>query len=202
MTRLAKLERRHRTLKRRRAKQKRRFDETGQRGHALKAAQLGREMRSLREAIDRLKEEPHWKLAWAARFVAKWEGLRLTTYLDAVGVPTIGYGHTGPDVHMGMSISHLRAVWLLTQDLREAARAVNRDVDVPITVRQRMALISIYFNCGPIMGTSTLVRKLNAGDYAGAANEFLKWDHAGSARLLGLTRRRRAERWMFTHSAR
>lgn len=202
-TRIAKLERRWRELSDARARQKRLLRWTGDRGHGRRAAQLGREMHSLRESIDKLKAQPNWKLAWAARFVAKWEGLRLTTYLDAVGVPTIGWGHTGPDVHMGMTISRARAMQLLVMDLREAAAAVSRLVKVPITVRQRIALISFAFNCGiGALEESTLLRKLNAKDYQGAADEFLKWDHAGGSRLLGLTRRRRAERWLFLHSHR
>lgn len=147
-----------------------------------------------------------WSLTWAARFVAKWEGLLLTAYLDTVASPpvyTIGYGHTGPDVHAGQRITKRRALALLTRDLRDAARAVRQNIHVKLTARQRIALISLVFNCGPaaVVG-STLAAKLNAGNYGGAADEFLKWSHAGGVVVEGLLNRRKAERWMFTHSAR
>lgn len=140
-----------------------------------------------------------WQLAWAARFVAKWEGFVDHAYWDALGrVWTIGYGHTGPDVVAGQKITKLGALRLLTKDLRVAARAVDKYVKVPINVRQRIALISFTFNLGSgALYESTLLRELNKKHYRRAADEFLKWDHAGGVRVLGLTRRRRAERWMF-----
>lgn len=147
-----------------------------------------------------------WSLLWAARFVAKWEGLLLTAFLDTIASPavwTIGYGHTGPDVHAGQTISRARALELLTQDLRSAARAVRDNIHVKLSVRQRIALISLAFNCGPgAVSGSTLQRKLNARDYKGAADEFLKWSHAGGVVVQGLLNRRREERWMFLHSKR
>jgi len=182
------------------------YKKTGLRGHARLAAEIGKKMKRVRTKIKKAEEMPTWKLAWAARFVAKWEGLLLTSYLDTIASPpvwTIGYGHTGPDVGPGQKISKARALVLLTRDLRTAARAVARDVSVPLTTRQRIALISIYFNVGAgAMGASTLVRKLNAKDYHGAADEFLQWDHAGGVVVQGLLNRRRAERWMFLHSGR
>lgn len=145
-----------------------------------------------------------WKLAWAARFVAKWEGFSAKAYWDSLGnVWTIGYGHTGSDVHPGEVISKATAISLLTHDLRYASRAVKRLVHVPLTVRQRIALISFTFNLGAgALEESTLLRELNKKHYRIAANEFLKWDHAGGVKVLGLTRRREAERWLFLHSDR
>lgn len=154
-----------------------------------------------------------WSLSWPARFVARWEGELLTAYLDTIASPavwTIGYGHTGPirdprtgrmrPIREGDRISRRYAVKLLAADLRFAAREVARLVKVPITVRQRMALISLLHNIGPgAFAASTLLRKLNAGDYRGAANEFLRWKFAGGQVIPGLLNRRRAERWMFTH---
>jgi lysozyme len=147
-----------------------------------------------------------WSLVWAARFVAKWEGLLLTAYLDTIAVPaiyTIGYGHTGPDVHAGQRITKRQALALLTRDLRDAARAVRQNVHVKLSVRQRIALISLVFNCGPgAIAGSTLQAKLNAGNYHGAADELLEWSHAGGHVVEGLLNRRKAERWLFLHNGR
>lgn len=157
-----------------------------------------------------------WSLSWPARFTAKWEGIVLTAYLDTIASPpvyTIGAGHTGlirdpktgrlRPIRAGDRISYRYAMRLLAQDLRHSARAVNRAVKVPITVRQRMALISLAFNVGTsAFAGSTLVRKLNSRNYKGAANEFLKWKYAGGVAIPGLLNRRRAERWMFANPRR
>lgn len=144
-----------------------------------------------------------WSLMWAARFVAKWEGLLQHAYLDTIASPpvwTIGYGHTGSDVHAGQFVTKRRALKLLTRDLRDAARAVNQNIHVRLAVRQRIALISLVFNCGPgAVAGSTLQAKLNARDYKGAADEFPKWSHAGGVVVQGLLNRRREEKWMFEH---
>lgn len=139
-----------------------------------------------------------WSLLWAAKWIARWEGFSSRPYRDAAGVPTIGYGHT-KGVHMGMApISVARGLRLLATDCQVAAKGVARLVEVPLTVRQRMALISFTFNCGiGALAESKLLKMLNRGDYERAANQFLRWNKAGGVELLGLTRRRRAERKMF-----
>lgn len=146
-----------------------------------------------------------WNLSWAARFVAKWEGWLPTAYLDTIASPavwTIGYGHTG-GVREGQRWSKAKGLMVLTRDLRSAASAVNRSIRVKLTARQRIALISLAFNCGPgAVEGSTLQRKLNDGNYLGAANEFLEWSHAGGVVVQGLLNRRREERWMFLHNDR
>lgn len=141
-----------------------------------------------------------WSLLWAARFVARWEGFLPYAYLDTIAVPaimTIGYGHTG-NVHAGERVTKAQALRLLASDLAVAARAVRQGIHAKLSVRQRMALISLAFNCGggAVIG-STLASKLNAGDYKGAANCFLEWDHAGGVVVQGLLNRRKAERAMF-----
>ena len=143
-----------------------------------------------------------WSLLWAARFVAKWEGFLSTAYLDRIASPpvwTIGYGHTG-DVHEGQTVSKAQARRILADDLRGAARAVAKAVKVPLSVRQRIALISIVFNVGPgALDDTHLINDLNAKRYKAAADRFLEWNHAGGVVVEGLTRRREAERWMFLH---
>jgi lysozyme len=143
-----------------------------------------------------------WSLIWAARFVAKWEGFVPNAYLDTIASPsiwTIGYGHTG-GVRSGQVVTEAEARKLLAADLRGAARAVEQNVKVPLTVRQRIALISIVFNVGPgALDGTHLVTDLNARRYKAAADRFLEWNHAGGVVVEGLTRRREAERWMFLH---
>ena len=129
-------------------------------------------------------------------------GLPPHAYLDEIASPavwTIGYGHTG-GVRSGQVVTEAQARKLLADDLKDAARTVAREVKVPLTVRQRIALISIVFNCGPgALDDTHLIKDLNAGRYKAAADRFLEWDHAGGVVVEGLTRRREAERWMFLH---
>jgi lysozyme len=142
-----------------------------------------------------------WKLEYAAEFVAKWEGLILTAYPDSGGVLTIGYGHTGDDVFPGKTITKRQALRLLTQDLKTAAQAVDRNVHVPLTTRERIAAISFTFNVGEGgLQESSFLRYLNQGKRKKASNRLLLWvKDASGTTLLGLLRRRRAERWLFRH---
>ncbi len=177
---------------------------TKRRGHARKAAQLERVVRRLDQLIAQAKRKPSWRLAWAARFVAPFEGLRTSAYYDSGGVLTIGYGHTGSDVYPGQVISKAKALAYLTSDLRSAAQAVARNVHVPLTVRQRIAAISFTFNVGEGgLQSSSFLRLLNERKYNAAANALLLWvrDADGSV-LLGLQRRRRLERRLFLSSTR
>ncbi len=127
------------------------------------------------------------------------EGLRLSTYLDAVGKPTIGYGHLiRPGETFNGPISQQQAEALLRKDLVDTEQGIAKAVRVSITQGQFDALASFVFNLGAgRLRSSTLLRKLNAGDYAGAANQFLLWDKAGGKPLKGLTKRRQAERKLF-----
>jgi lysozyme len=130
------------------------------------------------------------------------EGLRLTAYRDCAGVLTIGYGHTGPDVVVGLVIDEARAEELLRNDLEEAVACVNRAVTAAIAQNQFDALVDFCFNvgCGAFLN-STLLRKVNAADFAGAATQFALWVHAGGEVVAGLVRRRKMEAEMFvSHS--
>lgn len=130
------------------------------------------------------------------------EGLRLTAYLCPAHKLTIGYGHTGSDVKQGMTITEQQADALLAADLADAGEAVGKAVKVPLDDNQYAALCDFVFNLGSgaLLG-STLLKKLNARDYPGAADEFPRWDKAhvdGEVKTLpGLTRRRAAERTLF-----
>lgn len=143
-------------------------------------------------------------------FVAGFEGFVAVPRPDPVGFCTAGYGHlirrsgcTREDIRK-FTLSKKAALELLRQDLAQAVRDVNRLVKVPRTPGQEDALVSFVFNVGPGQqgfGGSTLLRKLNARDYKGAADEFLRWNRAGGGVLAGLTRRRVAEREMFLRAA-
>lgn len=126
------------------------------------------------------------------------EGLSLTAYQDQVGVWTIGYGHTGPDVVPGMTITREQAQELLQKDIASAAACVNRCVTVPLNQDQFDALVDFVFNLGPAaFEGSTLLRDLNAGNFSAAASQFELWDHAGGAVVAGLLRRRQQEAALF-----
>ncbi|HFS8154038.1 TPA: lysozyme [Enterobacter roggenkampii] len=132
----------------------------------------------------------------------EFEGCKLTAYQDSVGVWTIGYGWTQPvdgkPIRAGMTINQETAERLLKTGLVSYESDVSRLVKVGLTQGQFDALVSFTYNLGArSLSTSTLLRKINAGDYAGAADEFLRWNKAGGKVLNGLTRRREAERALF-----
>ena len=129
--------------------------------------------------------------------IKSFEGCKLAAYLDSVGVPTIGYGHTS-GVFMGDSCTQAQADAWLAEDLKDAEKCVNDAVTVPLTQNEFDALVSFTFNlgCGNFR-KSSLLRLLNGSDYDAAALEFRKWDKAGGQVLAGLTRRRNAEARLF-----
>lgn len=130
------------------------------------------------------------------------EGLRLEAYRDAVGVWTIGYGWTGlvngVPVHAGMVITEDVTEALLRSGLSQYETAVNRLVSVSLNQNQFDALVSLAYNIGAgAFERSTLLKKLNEGDFAGAAAEFSRWNKAGGKVLPGLVARRDAEMALF-----
>lgn len=131
------------------------------------------------------------------KLIQQFEGCREKAYQDCVGVWTIGYGHTG-NVKAGQVISKEEADRLLSQDLVKFESGVEKNVKVALTQNQFDALVSFCYNLGVgSLQKSTLLKKLNAGDYKGAAEEFLKWNKAGGKVLTGLVRRRELERQLF-----
>lgn len=131
------------------------------------------------------------------KLTEQFEGCKLASYPDPAtgGDPwTIGYGHTGADVTPGMTCTQNQAEAWLMQDIQNAVGHVNFVVRRPLTQGEFDALVDFCFNCGGRnLDTSTLLRLVNAGDFANAANEFEKWDHAGGKVMAGLLRRRVAE---------
>jgi lysozyme len=133
--------------------------------------------------------------------IKSFEGLRLLAYRDAVGVWTIGYGATR-GVKAGMSITKEQAERMLLNDVQRFEPEVERLVQVPLTGNQWDALVSFTYNLGAAnLESSTLLRLLNRGDYAGAAGQFPRWNKAGGKVLTGLVRRREAERVLFLEAA-
>lgn len=136
-------------------------------------------------------------------FIATREGFRASVYRDAAGIETIGYGHRlieGESFPSGIDEDAARR--LLAADAARAEAAVRAHVRVALRQGQFDALVSFVFNIGAgAFAGSTLLRKLNIGDIAGAANEFLRWDKitSGGAPVAetGLAARRVAERQMF-----
>ena len=132
------------------------------------------------------------------------EALRLTAYLPTKDdVWTIGWGHTRT-ARQGMVITVAQAEALLRDDLAWVEDTIDALVKVPITQNQRDALGSLIFNIGRTsFSKSTVLRKLNAGDYRGAADAFLMWNKQRDRKtgqmnvLRGLTKRREQERAMF-----
>lgn len=128
--------------------------------------------------------------------IMQWEGKRLVAYQDVAGIWTIGYGHTTaagiPRVREGMRISDKEAEDILKDDLSKFEDRVNRLVKVPLTDNQFAVLVSFDFNTGALH-KSTLLKKLNAGDYDAVPTELMKWVNAGGKRVQGLVNRRAAE---------
>ncbi len=128
--------------------------------------------------------------------IMQWEGKRLVAYQDVAGIWTIGFGHTTaagiPRVREGMRISDKEAEDILKTDLRKFEDRVSRLVKVPLTDNQFAVLVSFDFNTGALH-KSTLLKKLNAGDYDAVPAELMKWVNAGGKRVQGLVNRRAAE---------
>jgi lysozyme len=142
-----------------------------------------------------------------ADFVARFEGTILRLYNDPTNNATIGVGHL---VHMGpingtepgefrSGITRARALELLEEDARAAAEAVRRLIKVPLKQHQVDALVSFTFNSGEgALRTSTLRKRLNAGEYDAVPHELGRWVFSQGKKLPGLVRRRQAEGVLFS----
>ncbi|MDR0250185.1 MAG: lysozyme [Burkholderiales bacterium] len=128
--------------------------------------------------------------------IAGYEGYSDVAYLDSAGVPTIGYGTT-QGIKLGDTITREFATELLQRDATYAGEAIKRCVSVPLYQHEYDAYVSFAYNVGgAAFCSSTLVKKLNAGDYVCACNELPRWVYAGGQRLRGLEIRREQERRM------
>lgn len=129
--------------------------------------------------------------------VRQFEGCKLKAYVCPAGVLTIGWGRT-TKVKKGDACTQEQADKWLEEEYDAFEKKVRVLVKVPVSDNQLGALVSFAYNVGAgALATSTLLRKLNAGDYAGAAEQFARWNKAGGKELAGLTKRRNAEAALF-----
>jgi lysozyme len=125
--------------------------------------------------------------------IASWEGYVEKAYQDIVGVWTIGFGTTS-GVKPNQSTTPVAALQRKIEDVQKFEGALKECVTVPLHQYEYDAYISLAYNIGPTAFCgSTLVRKLNAQDYAGACKEILRWNRAGGQVVKGLDNRRKAE---------
>ena len=129
--------------------------------------------------------------------IKNYEGCRLESYQDSVGVWTIGFGHI-KDVKEGDKINQDEAENLLKEEMPEYEGYINNMVEVPLEQCQFDALVCWVYNLGPTnLKESTLLRKLNEGDYGGVPEQIKRWNKAGGEVLAGLVKRRQAEANLF-----
>jgi lysozyme len=125
--------------------------------------------------------------------IANHESFAPSTYKDSGGIYTLGYGET-KGVVAGQKTTPERALKTLLESADEHAKGMSACISVPLYQTEFDAYLSFTYNVG--VGAfchSTLNKKLNAGDYAGACSELLKWDRVGNQKVAGLTKRRQSE---------
>ena len=135
--------------------------------------------------------------------IKEFEGFSANAYLDVVKIPTIGWGNTfyadGRKVKLGDQISKADALELLEFVANKYfADKIFPKIKVKVSQNQFDAMVSLAYNIG--LGAflkSTLLKKINQGDFKGASLEFERWNRAGGKVLLGLTRRRLKEKALF-----
>lgn len=150
--------------------------------------------------------------------LAEWEGCRREVYRDSGGAPTIGFGHlltlferrsgqiqlNGRIIDYSKGLSLPECQELFTQDLRPVEAAVATDVTARLEQNQFDALCCFVFNIGvstfedidrakPGKQPCTLLRDLNAGNYASVPDELAKWVFDNHVRMAGLEHRREKE---------
>ncbi|ENF9604581.1 lysozyme [Salmonella enterica] len=127
------------------------------------------------------------------------EGRRYIPYRDVAGVLTVCDGHTGKDIIPGKRYTDAECDALLDKDLKRVKAQVDPLIKVSIPESERAAFYSFAYNVGTgAFARSTLLKKLNAGDHAGACNELKRWTYAGGRQWKGLVTRREIEREVCT----
>ena len=127
------------------------------------------------------------------RLIKKYEGLKLKAYLCPAGVPTIGYGSTGPDIKLGMQWTVAESTERMKYDARKYL-AATKSLTPNVHGDSLDAISDFTYNLGATrLKGSTLRKKLLAGDVEGAKRELLKWVRGGNRILPGLVRRRSEE---------
>lgn len=156
----------------------------------------------------------NWKVKLAALgllstipLIGFYEGLKLKSYVDPVGIVTACYGHTGTDVKLGQVYTVAQCEELLARDILEASSVVESCAYGPMTPNQKTAFISLAFNVGRgakgvkdgfcVLKSgqpSSILKAINSGNARHACDLLLQWDKAGGRVYAGLTKRRQAER--------
>lgn len=132
-----------------------------------------------------------------AKFLEEVEGFSATIYKDSGGVDTIGIG-TLWKKGMPTKVTKEEARAMCINDAKSRLAALEKLCKVQINDNQRIALVSFMYNLGiSALQKSTLLKKLNAGNYLGAAEEFLRWNKDNGVIVKGLTNRRVKERAKF-----
>ena len=135
--------------------------------------------------------------------IKEFEGFSANAYLCPAKIPTIGYGNTfyanGTKVKLGEQISKTDALELLEKVVnKDFADKIFPLIKVKVSQNEFDAMVSLAYNIGVgNFSKSTLLKKVNSGDFDGASNEFLKWNKSGGKELLGLTKRRKREYDLF-----
>jgi lysozyme len=134
----------------------------------------------------------------ATNLIKRFEGCRLQAYQDVVGVWTIGYGNTGPDIIQGITWTQDQADAELAKDVHDFMARLAKSLKVQPTDYQMAAMTSLCYNIGidHFLG-STLLRRFNSGDIKAAAAAFLSWKFAGGQVDKGLLWRREQEQHTF-----
>ena len=131
------------------------------------------------------------------RMIEQFEACKLRAYRDLRNIPTIGYGHTR-NVKMSDTCTQAQADRWLHDDVAIAEAAINHLVKVPLTQQQFDALTSLIFNIGSgAFAGSSILKRINAGDFKGAAALFGAWNHVKGVVSADLTRRRASEAALF-----
>lgn len=132
------------------------------------------------------------------KLLKSFEGCRLTGYKDQVGKLTIGWGHTGAEVVEGLVWTQEQCDEQLVADLAKFEQEVLDLLEITLNDDQISALVDFTYNFGAKrLGTSTLLMRVNSGDFELAHGEFLRWDHEGAKEVEGLLNRRKAEASLF-----
>lgn len=138
----------------------------------------------------------------SVQFLIDQEGWVNKVYRDSVGLPTVCVGHMDRSLKIGDRYSDEECIALTAKQLQTFIRAIDSTVTAPINDDMRTALISLIYNIGiGNFRSSTLLKKLNKGDYVGASNQFTVWVYGGASAkkviIQGLLNRRLREQSLF-----
>lgn len=151
----------------------------------------------------RLQFGPDMVLPTGQTLIKAFEDCRLTAYPDSGGKWTIGWGHTGPEVHAGLTWTQAQADQQFESDFLARCSALDKILPTSLKPGQLAAIQSLCYNSGVhAIETSHLLICVKGMDWIGAAHEFSRWDHVGPGENKGLLHRRLAEALIFISASR